>query len=414
MSEPVATGRIVVVGGGVAGVATVAALRAGGYDGELTLVERGGLPYDRPPLSKDYLSGARDLARLALHPLEWYHQQHIELICRTDVVAIAPHPRSVGLELSDGRHLTADQVVLATGGRASLPPITGLPEVDAAGLLHRLRDVEHADRLRAALTPGAGLLVVGGGLIGAEVASTALSLGCRVTLVDPLDPPFAAAGLPMATWLHAEHGRRGVDVRTTAVDSLTVEAETVLARLADGSTVRSDAVLIGVGMTATTELAEAAGIQTDRGVLVDSGRRTSHPRVLAVGDTARRHDRPPAEHWEAAQRDGECAAASLLQRAAPDHGAGWWWTDRHDVHVEGVGTMREDDDHAVVVRGDLSRPPFSTFTLHGGRVVGAVAVDDPNAVRAARRLIDRGISVDADQLTDTTVDLRALLKGARR
>jgi 3-phenylpropionate/trans-cinnamate dioxygenase ferredoxin reductase component len=404
--------RVVVVGGGIAGVSTAAALRSSGYAGDLILIDRAELPYDRPPLSKEYLTGDRDAKQIALQPAEWYDDQRVELVGTAEVASVKPHDVAVDVHLRDGRSYTADRVVLATGGRAVVPAIPGLSDIESAGRMHVLRDIEHADRLRACLCPGARLLVVGGGLIGAETAAAARGLGCAVTLVDPMDPPLVAAGRDVARWLHSQHGRAGIDTRAATVVSVANTDDSVRAKLTDGSTLEVDAVLLGVGMVPNIELAAAAGLEIDRGVLVDEAQVTSHRRVLAIGDAAQRRGQAPVEHWEAAKHDGQRAAATLLGAVVPTARAPWWWSDRHGTHVEGVGVMRDPDDaHTVVIRGELGTPPFSVFTVHGGRVIGAVAVNDSQAVRAARRLIDRGVTVDPVCLADTDTGLRKLLRG---
>lgn len=402
--------RVVVVGGGIGGVATVAALRSGGYAGELVLLDRAELPYDRPPLSKDYLAGTRDLRQIALQAPQWYAEQSIELVGGAEVSAVSPAVDSVSVALADGRTYLADQVVLATGGRAARPRIPG----GDSTRVHVLRDVDDADRLRAALGSGSRLLVVGAGLIGAETASSACELGAEVVLIDPIDPPIAAAVGPLvARVLHDEHATRGIETVTTTLESLQETATGIAAQLAGEERSREfDAVLLGVGMVPATGLASAAGLDVDRGVLVDERQVTSHPRVLAVGDTARVRNHHRTEHWEAAQHDGQRAAATILDIPAPTPSAPWWWSDRHHHHVEGVGEMRAADaEHTVVVRGTLGEAPYAVFTLRAGRVIGAVAVDDSHAVRAARRMIDRGTVVDADALADPGADLRKLLRG---
>ena len=394
---------VVVVGGGIAGVSTVAELRKNGYVGDLTLLSSDVLPYDRPPLSKEYLAGSRDLDSIALQAPEWYAEQRISLI--GGAVAVALRPEAGEVELADGRVLTADRVVLATGGRAVRPAL-GSPS-------HVLRDVADADRLRTQLVPGARLLIVGGGLIGAEVASTARGLGAEVVLVDPLSPPLAAAvGIEVATWLHALHADHGVETLTTTVETLLETPTGVAAQLKGEPDSREfDAVLLAVGLVPETALAEAAGLETSRGILVDTGQVTSHPSVLAVGDCARLRDHHRPEHWEAAQVDGARAAATILGAEPAPATAPWWWSDRYGLHVEGVGEMRSPDaQHQTVVRGVVGEPPFAVFTLRGERVIGAVAVDDPNAVRAARRMIDRGVDVRASDLADPTQNLRSLLR----
>jgi NADPH-dependent 2,4-dienoyl-CoA reductase/sulfur reductase-like enzyme len=398
----VTVASVVVVGGGIAGVSTVAELRKAGYAGKLTLVSADAVPYDRPPLSEQYLAGGRDLESIALQPSQWYVEQEISLV--GGAVAVAIRPETGEVELDGGRVLTADKIVLATGGRAARPAI-GSPS-------HVLRDVTDADRLRTSLVPGARLLIIGAGLIGAEVASTARGLGAEVVLVDPLDPPLAAAvGIEVARWLHGLHADHGVEAVTATVETLLETPTGVAAQLSGEPDSREfDAVLLVVGLVPETGLAEAAGLETSRGVLVDAGQVTSHPSVLAVGDCARLRDHHRAEHWEAAQLDGARAAATILGTEPPPAAAPWWWSDRYGLHVEGVGEMRSPDAmHENVVRGVLGEPPFSVFTLRGERVIGAVAVDDPNAVRAARRMIDRQVGVRASDLADTTQNLRKLL-----
>jgi len=406
---------VVVVGGGIAGVATVAALRTGGYSGEVVLVEKAALPYDRPPLSKEYLAGTRDLSGIALQSPEWYADQRVELVGDTLAVGLRPWAPGRGgeVELADGGRLTADKIVLATGGRATRPhtPGSDSPRVRV------LREAEDADALRALLIPGSRLLVVGAGLIGAEVASTARGIGCEVVLVDPLDPPSAAAvGREVASWLHGLHPANGVETLVTTLASLQDTGTGVAAQLAGEARSREfDAVLLSVGMRPDTELAHAAGLITDHGIVVDDRQVTSHPDVLAVGDCARPRGHRRSEHWDAAQHDARRAAATILEMEPPAPTAPWFWTDRYGHHVEGVGQMRNPDAEThVVVRGTIGEPPFSVFTLRRDGethcVVGAVAVDDSKAARAARRMIDRAIEVDPADLAEPDTDLRALVR----
>jgi 3-phenylpropionate/trans-cinnamate dioxygenase ferredoxin reductase subunit len=407
MSGPV--GSVLVVGGGIGGVNTCAALRSGGFDGDITLVDAGEFPYDRPPLSKEFLAGHKDLKQIALQPPEWYDAHGISLFNNTRVAALVPRDRGVRTE--DGRLLHADRVVLATGGRAAVPPIPGRD----SPRVHVLRSAEHATRLQAELVPGARLLVVGAGLIGAEAASTAVDLGCEVVLVDPVSPPLAAAvGDDVAEWLHAMHTTRGVQVVHAGVVSMKDIGSAVDVRLTDDSTVVADVVVLGVGMVPATELAVDAGLDVHGGILVDEGQVSSNRYVLAVGDPVR-HRRPDgtlaprAEHWEAAQHDAERAAATILGKARPAATAPWFWTDRHHRHVEVVGHRAQAD--TIVHRGSFDDDTFATFGLRNGKVVFAASVDEPLAVRAARRMIDRGVTPQPDKLADTAADLRKLVRG---
>ncbi|MFJ2443990.1 MULTISPECIES: NAD(P)/FAD-dependent oxidoreductase [unclassified Streptomyces] len=403
------TERVVIVGAGVAGVSTAGALRSGGFDGDLTLVDPGEFPYDRPPLSKDFLAGTKDIKQIALQSPQWYDDQRIRLVNRTAVLAL--HPRDGRVELADGTLLPADRVVLATGGDAARPPVPGID----SERVHVVRTAEDADRLRPALASGAGVLVVGAGLIGAEVASTALRLGCEVTLVDPLAAPLVPVlGPELAAWLHGLHTEHGVTTVQASVESFTDRGDRIEAQFADGAAPRSyDVVVLGVGMVPHTGLAERAGLAVDRGIVVDPGQLTSNPAVLAVGDPARtRRDGvllPRTEHWEAAQHDGARAAATLLGIDAPAPTAPWFWTDRHGRHIEAVGHMESAD--RTVVRGSFDDPAFAVFGLRDGYVVAAAAVDDSTAVRAARRMIDRRVRADAERLADPSVNLRGLMRG---
>jgi 3-phenylpropionate/trans-cinnamate dioxygenase ferredoxin reductase component len=400
--------RVVVVGGGIAGVSTIAALRSGGFDGDLTLVDAGDFPYDRPPLSKDYLAGKTEIKDIALQPPQWYSDQQVRLITGSTVCALRTDSGAV--QLGDGSALPADRVVLATGGRAARPPIPGADNQR----VHVLRTAADADRLRTALTPGARLLIVGAGLIGAEVASTAQGLGCEVVLADPVSPPLAMAfGRDIATWLHRLHETCGVTTVCGAVEAFHGSGDTISAKLSGEEDSRSfDAVVMAVGMTADTGLAESAGLCVDRGIAVDTRQVTINPAVLAVGDAARIYVNgvltQRSEHWEAGQHDGQRAAATILGAPAPAETASWFWTDRHGVHVEVVGALDRVDE--LVTRGALGEPPFSMFGLRDGRIVGAVSVDDSAAVRAARRMIDRQIVIDGFELGDPETDLRKLLR----
>jgi 3-phenylpropionate/trans-cinnamate dioxygenase ferredoxin reductase subunit len=400
-------GGVVVVGGGIGGVSTIAALRSGGYDGDVTLIDGGEFPYDRPPLSKEYLAGTTGLKDIALQSPQWFDDQRVRLISQSVVTALRADTGVV--ELDDGSTVPADRVVLATGGRAARPPISGAD----SPRVHVLRTAQDADLLRAALVPGARVLIVGAGLIGAEVGSTARSLGCEVVIADPVSPPLAGAfGVDVAAWLHGVHVTRGITTVHGAVSAFEDTGDGLSVQLSGEDSPRGfDVAVLAVGMSADTTLAQAAGLDVDRGIVVDLRQQTSNAAVLAVGDAAVNHvDGTPhrSEHWEAAQHDGARAAAAILGSDSPGDTAPWFWTDRHGLHVEVVGTLAGATD--VTVRGSLGEQPFSVFGLHDGRLVGAVSVGDSTSTRAARRMIDRGTPVTAAQLSDPGTDLRKLLR----
>ncbi|MER5435884.1 FAD-dependent oxidoreductase [Streptomyces sp. NPDC002588] len=400
--------RIAVVGAGLAAVSTCDALRAQGYDGELVLCSaEHGLPYDRPPLSKDVLLGKARRPDILLRPEKWYEDARVDLREGAAVRAIRPHEG--GLELAGGQAVAADRIVLATGGTPRALPVPGGDDP----AVHVLRTWEDAERLRERLLPGARVTVIGAGLIGAETAAVAHALGCRVTLIDPVPVPLAAVvGDDIASALHLRHSAEGIGVITAGVER--VERRPgglgVLVHLnGHAGPVAADTVVAGIGIRPATALAEAAGLHVDNGIVVQPGQRTSHPNVLAVGDVARLDGhRVRHEHWEAAQHDGEAAAHGIVGRPAPEPGATWFWSDRHGSRLEAVGTMA--DAERIVLRGAPDDGSFTVFGLRGDTLVAAAAVDRAREIKAARRLIDRGVTVDPVQLGDENADLRTLLK----
>ncbi|MER6077383.1 FAD-dependent oxidoreductase [Streptomyces sp. NPDC001833] len=405
MSSPL---RVAVVGAGLAAVSTCDALRAQGYDGEIVLCSaEHGLPYDRPPLSKDVLLGRSRRPDILLRPEKWYEEARVDLREGASVRAIRPHEG--GLELADGRTVAADRIVLATGGTPRALPVPGGDDP----AVHLLRTWADAERLRERLLPGARVTVVGAGLIGAETAAVAHALGCHVTLIDPVPVPLAAVvGDDIAGALHHRHSAEGIKVITAGVERVEHRPGSlgVLVHLNGyAAPVAADTVVAGIGIRPATELAEAAGLHVDNGVVVQHGQRTSHPNILAVGDVARLNGhRVRHEHWEAAQHDGEAAAHGILGHPAPEPGATWFWSDRHGSRLEAVGTMA-DAEHTVL-RGAPGDGAFAAFGLRGDRLVAAAAIDRARDIKAARRLVDRGVTVDPVQLGDESTDLRTLLK----
>jgi 3-phenylpropionate/trans-cinnamate dioxygenase ferredoxin reductase subunit len=408
--------RVVIVGGGVAGFSAAQELRARGYAGALTLVSPEGLPYDRPPLSKGYLLGTEDAGRILLAPESWYTEHGIEVVAaRAAALDLSPGRPAVALE--DGTRLHADRLLLATG---ALPRRLGIPGGDRAVALRSRAD---ADALRRVLVPGARIAVVGAGLIGAEVASAAAALGAEATLIDPVATPLVpAVGEELALRLHAMHSARGVATLVgapVAIEEGARDAGLHLVRLADGRTVPADAVVVGIGVIPDTALASAAGLAAEDGIVVGSDGSTSHPAVYAAGDATRVrrqdgvvHLQRRAEHWEAAVRSGRAAAAGILGEAPPEFGSPWFWSDRYGVHVEAVGTMdaRQAPGARTVLREADGVPAAAFLVAEDGRLLGAAAVDQPLVVRAARRIIDRGLVPDPDRLADPSVDPRKLAR----
>lgn len=402
-------GRVVIVGGGLAGYSAAEQLRALGHGKPITLVDSEPASYDRPPLSKRLFDRDFTVESLEFADSEKFAGEGIDTFFGRTATSIDVDAASVTLD--DGTTIPADTILLATGGRARTLPIPGS---DLPGV-HVLRTFSDAWAIRERAKRGGRAVVIGAGLIGAELASSLHHAGAHVTLIDPIAVPLVpAVGETMATHLHDMHAANGIVIVvgiTAAIDSrsgrLTVMVD-------GGQRLEADLVVVGVGITPRIELAEAAGLAIDNGILVGPDHRTSADRVFAAGDAARLLvDGAPQrreEHWEAAQLSGRDAAYGMLGLDVPRRGAAWFWSDRHGAHLEATGRLSGPGD--LVVREGGAHP--AVFLLDEGMLVGAAAVDDNNTVRAARRLIDQRVPVTAAELSDASVSLRSLLRAGRR
>jgi len=394
---------VAVIGAGPAGFSAAAELRRRGFAGRIQLLDPAGAPTDRPPLSKGYLAGDPG-ATLALADESWYETNSVQVISEA---AAQITPDSGAVVLAGGGELQADVLLLATGGKARTLPFPG------AGLLHTLRSRADADALRSRLGPGRRLVIIGAGLIGAEVAATAAAGGTGVVLIDPVPVPLVpAVGPELAAHLHSLHAQRGVESLTALPVDVVADGGSLAVLLEDGTSLAADTVLAAVGMVPDTALAEAAGLAVDGGLVVDRAGRTSHPRVFGAGDAVRRRINGVlerrSEHWDAAVRSGQAAAAGILGQEPPADAVPWFWTDRYGVHAEAVGDMSAAG--ATVERGEPG-PGYVVFrTAPDGTLAGAAGIDAGNSLRAARRLIALGKPVEPAVLSDPGADLRRLLR----
>ena len=407
--HPRDAGRVVVIGGGLAGFSAAEQLRSLGHDGPIAIVDAEPTAYDRPPLSKDLFADSFSLESLAFATAEKLAELRIDPLFGRAAVSIDPDTLTVTLD--DGSALPADTVLIATGGLARELAIPGadLPGVQA------LRTFDDAAALRSKVGPGTRAVVIGAGLIGAELASALTPAGATVTLVDPVETPLLpAVGETLARRLHAMHAERGVETVVGLTSAIESSDDALNVVLDDGRRFPADVVVIGVGITPATALAESAGAAVDNGIVVSSRYETTVPGIYAAGDVARRRADDGTlprreEHWEAAQLSGQHAALGMLGLEPPARGASWFWSDRHGVHLEATGRLTGPGE--LVVRGGGAHP--AVFLVDEGVVVGAAAIDDANTVRAARRLIDRRIPVSAQELADPGVALRALVRASR-
>ncbi|WP_226212830.1 3-phenylpropionate/cinnamic acid dioxygenase ferredoxin--NAD(+) reductase subunit [Burkholderia sp. AU30198] len=396
----------VIVGAGQAGTTAAAELRRRGFDGPVVLIgDEPHVPYERPPLSKEVLLKP-DGACIALRPETFYADQRIERRLGTRVTAIDPAQRT--LTFADGTLLEFGKLLLATGAR-----VRRLPMLDRLGPgVHTLRTLDDAHALRRALQGGTRLLIVGGGVIGMEVASSAIELGARVTVIEQGPDVMArCAPLPVRSHLLALHRARGVDV-WTGVKLLDAarNIDGFVLTLEDGTAVRGDVVVYGIGVEPDDALARDAGLCTDGGILVDSACRTSHPDIFAAGDNTAEVDPrggPPLrrESWDNANRQAVRAASAMLGEPDDLPQMPWFWTDQCGVNLQFAGDMTASE---WIERGDLSGSACVLFGLRDGVVTAGVTLNRGRDMRFVRTLIERRARLSVDVLSDCAQDLRAL------
>ncbi|QKZ18635.1 NAD(P)/FAD-dependent oxidoreductase [Streptomyces chartreusis] len=381
---------ITVVGASLAGLSTVRALRTEGYDGGIVVVgEERHTPYDRPPLSKDFLKGAVDAGALALGDADEYADLDVQWLLGERAVRLDPATRSV--VLAGGRQLRSDGVVVATGAS----PRT-LPGTDGLTGVHTLRTLDDAEALRAELLDGSPrVVVIGAGFIGAEVASTARLLGLDVTVVEALDIPLERQlgremGLVCSS-LHNDHGVRLLS--GTGVAGLVGTGRVTGVRLVDGRLLPADVVVVGVGVRPNTDWLAGSGVRVDDGVVCDSGCSTDVPGVVAVGDVARcpnpftgRHAR--IEHWSNATEQARTAARTLLTGvpAPAPLTAPYFWSDQYGVRIQVAGYVAPGAEPEVV-EGDVDSRTFTAVYRREGAPVAVLSLNQPKFFNRLRRTL---------------------------
>ncbi|OJV58261.1 MAG: FAD-dependent oxidoreductase [Cellulomonas sp. 73-145] len=381
----------VIVGGGLAAATSVGELRDRGFDGRLVLVgAEQHLPYERPPLSKGYLLGTAQLDDAFVHPSSWYADHDVELRLGTAVTRIDPGAHTV----TTGQDALAyDRLLIATGAR---PRRLGIADDSGAPVAY-LRTMEDSQRLKPALAPGRRIVVVGGGWIGLEVAAAARTAGADVVVLEALELPLVRVLGPEVAGvfrdLHLEHG---VDVRTrVSVTGVARDGDRAVVTLADGSSLTADLLVVGVGVAPNSELAQAAGLDTDNGVLVDERLRASDPDVFAAGDVANAYHpalgrRVRLEHWDTAIEHGRTAARNMLGGAEPYSRLPYFFTDQYDLGIEYVGSVGPDGYDEVVLRGDVAGRRFTAFWVKDDRVVAGMHANDWDAIESVRRIVTAG------------------------
>jgi 3-phenylpropionate/trans-cinnamate dioxygenase ferredoxin reductase subunit len=400
--------QFVIIGGGVAAAKAAEGVRAAGGEGSaVVLTAEPELPYERPPLSKEFLRGEAGRDKTRTHDEAWYRDHDVEVLLATRASTVDPSTRTVTTEVGDQLHY--DGLVLATGAQ---PVHLGLPGEDLEGVYY-LRTIDDAERLRAAISRAESMVIVGGGFIGAEVAASATQMETRVTLLEMADTLWTrCVGPEMGSFFEAFLRDRGVHVRTrTRAERLEGDEEVEAVVLPDGGRLHADLVVIGVGVRPDTELAERAGLPVDNGILVDERLRAAD-RVWAAGDVANA-DHPlfgriRIEHWAEALNQGLIAGRNLAGAEQRYDRVPYFFSDQFDLSMSYLGHVREWDE--LVVRGsrEVKEPKFIAWYLRGGAPRAALIVNDWDAEDPVREVVRRGQAVDPARLADQAVALEDL------
>jgi NADPH-dependent 2,4-dienoyl-CoA reductase/sulfur reductase-like enzyme len=380
---------VAIVGGGLASQRCAETLRREGYEGPVRIVcGEARRPYDRPPLSKELLAGARAEDSLAYRPEKWYEEQSIDLVLGLSATCLSPAERRV--ELSDGTGLRYHHLVVATGSRPRmLPLLTGYGNVSV------LRSLDDAAALRDVLAQRPRLAVIGAGFIGQEVAATARRLGADVALIEAAETPLQSMlGSALGGWFARLHEAEGVRVLCgRTVERAQGNGAVTRLHLSDGETVAADHVVVGIGVAPDTEWLAGSGLDFRRGIPADEHGRTAIDGVWAAGDAAATLDRVlgchvPGSHWEAAGRQGARAARAMLGLEPGAAPLTSFWTDQYGLRIQYLGHARLAD--AVTIDGDPALRNFTATFTRAGQPVAALLVDRPRALPAMRKLIEKG------------------------
>ncbi|MCP4934276.1 MAG: FAD-dependent oxidoreductase [bacterium] len=401
---------VVIVGAGQAGYQCAESLRLEGYGGAITLVgDEPLLPYQRPPLSKDYLLGKTDAERIQYRPKAFYEQSPVTLLLDTSAVAINADANS--LALSNGQTLVYDALILATGARVRKLSIKG-SELDGVCYLRTLKDVDDiGERLKSARH----VMVIGAGFIGLEFAAVASMLGKSVQVLETMDRVMARVVEPelsnFFTQLHESHGVE-IICNAQADELIGVGGHVSGVKTADGRLLQADLVVIGIGVVPNLELAEVAGLLCGNGIIVNEFGQTSIANIYACGDCAS-YQHPfvaQAIRLESVQNAGDQARAVAAKVAGKDKPYGavpWFWSDQYDVKLQMAGLTLGCD--AFIVRGDISSGSFSLMHFKQGRLRAVEAINQPRDYIVGRKLLEKDLSPTMGQAVDSSFNLKSLL-----
>ena len=404
---------VLIVGAGHAGAQAAIALRQFGFDGSIALLgEESDVPYERPPLSKDYLAGEKSLESLALRPAPFWLERAIDLIPGETIVEIDPAAHVV--HARSGKRFAYRQMIWAAGGHARQLGCPG----SLLGGVHAIRSRADVDVLRADLSDASRVAIVGGGYIGLEAAAVLRKLGKQVTLLEALPRVLArVAGEPLSRFYEAEHRANGVDLRTgVSLEAIEGDRRVEALRLADGTRIAAELVIVGIGIVPSILPLLDAGADGGNGVSVDEHCRTTLPDIFAVGDCALHHSRfaPGApvriESVQNASDMATTAARSIVGDPAPYRATPWFWSIQYDLKLQTVGLSTGYD--ATVLRGDPDARSFSLIYLRDGAVIALDCVNRVKDYVQGRALVEARAHIAPALLADAEIPLKSMLQKA--
>ena len=399
----------IIVGASLAGAKAAEELRERGFDGKVVLVgSEQELPYERPPLTKDYLRGESDREKAYVHQTGFYEQHEIELLCGVTATSIDPGASKIALD--DGRELQYDRLLLTTGAH---PRHIDTPGADLDGVYY-LRTLADCDALKQRLEAGGRVVVVGGGWIGSEFAASARQRGLEVALIDPLELPLARLfGEEVGSFYRDVHAQHGVELLLgDGVRSFEGDLAVSRVKTTSGKTLECDFVVVGIGVAPRVDLAKSAGLEIDNGVLVDKRLRTSAWDVFAAGDVANAwhpfyEQYIRVEHWANALNQGPAAARAMLGDEDGYERLPYFFSDQYDVGMEYSGHSTSWDE--VVFRGRPDSGEFIAFWLEDGRVTAGMNVNIWDVNQHVQALIRSRARVDTAELADPETPLESIV-----
>lgn len=402
--------NFVIVGASHAAAMLAPSLRQQGWQGRIIVVgAEASIPYHRPPLSKDYLAGEKTLDEILIRPSKVYEKSEVEFILDTRVESINRNSKTV--RLSNNETLPYDKLALTVGSKVRK---VNLPGVDLDGVFY-LRDLKDVERISTYINSGANAVIVGGGYIGLETAAVLKKKGMNVTVLEMMERVMQRVTAPVISEFYTRvHGEEGVSIRCgTGVTGFKGNGRVAGVTCSDGSEFAADLVIIGVGILPNTELAEAAGLQTDNGIVVNGQAQTSGPDIFAAGDCTCHHN-PIYDRWvrlesvQNATDQSRVIAGAACGKEVSYNAVPWFWSDQYDLMLQIAGLSQGYDE--IVTRGNPGEGrSFAAFYLKSGRVIAVDAINKPQEFMFTKKLIPLQKTVDKKRLADADTPIKELL-----